>query len=73
MTQGRIKVVEIGEPEVPDMRNISAGVFAEAIRTPELVLDAPVRIYDVTVRLYLSFLQGGDQTETKMLRCCCMR
>lgn len=67
-TQGRIRSVEIGEPEVPDVRNISAGVFAEAIRTPELVLDAPVRIYDVTVRLYLSYLQGGAQTETMMLR-----
>ena len=69
-SQGRVGGgnVQIGEPKDPPAGRISAAVFMEGIRTPESVLDAPVRIYDVAIRLYRNFTEDGTATEIELAR-----
>lgn len=67
-TQGSIKRAQIGEPKSPPLDVLTAAVLMDGIRTPETVLDAPVLLYDVVVRLYRNFLDDGEQTELDVAR-----
>ncbi len=62
-SQPRINTAQIGEPMSPPSGKINAGVYMDAIRTPETVLDATTKLVDVEVRLYLSFTRLGEETE----------
>lgn len=61
-----IVAAQIGEPKAPPTSGISAAVVMEAIRVPETVLDASIRVYDTTMRLYLAFTEDGVATEIEM-------
>lgn len=65
---GRYDHVQIGEPKEPPTGQLTACVIMSGVRTPETVLDAPVRVYDLLVRLYMSMLDPGTDTETRMAR-----
>ncbi len=67
-SQPRINTAQIGEPKSPPSGKINAGVYMDAIRTPEAVLDATTKVVDVLVRLYLSFTRLGEETELTMLQ-----
>ncbi len=64
--RGSIKNVHIGLPKAPETSEIGAAVRMVGIRTPETVLEAPVRIYEVEVRLYRSAMDDGEETELKL-------
>jgi hypothetical protein len=65
-THPEIAHAMIGEPRHPPLEGIVAAIFMDGARTPESVLDATIRVYDVTIRLYLSFLEDGTATEIAM-------
>ena len=69
-SQGRVAGgnVQIGEPKSPPQGRIFAAVFMERIGTPETVLDAPVRLYELAIRLYRDFTADGTETEIEMAR-----
>ena len=47
---------------------LTAAVLMDGIRTPSTVLDAPVLVYDLVIRLYRNFLDEGEQTELEVAR-----
>ena len=67
-TQGKVKQAQIGEPKQPPLGQLTAAILMDGIRTPSSVLDAPVLVYDLTVRLYRNFLEDGEQTELEVAR-----
>ena len=66
--QGRYDGVQIGEPKSPPAGKLTAAVIMDSIRTPETVLDAPVRVYNLRVRHYMNMLDDGSRTETELAR-----
>lgn len=64
--QGRIRHVQLGEPKAPPQSAITAAVMMDRIRTPETVLDAATRTYEVQVRLYRGGLADGEATELEL-------
>lgn len=65
-SRGRVRDVQLGEPEAPPMGRIVGAVFIDRIATPETVLDAPRRLYELTLRLYRGYSKGGDPVEEEM-------
>jgi hypothetical protein len=68
MSLGSIKNVQIGEPKQPPADDLTAAILMDGIRTPRLMLDARVLVYDVIIRLYRNFTDDGRQTEEQMAR-----
>lgn len=66
LARGRVRHAQVGEPKAPPQAHVSAAVLMEGIATPSSVLDAAVRLYTVTIRLYRGFLDDGEQTETEL-------
>lgn len=66
--QGKLERAQIGEPKSPPLGVLTAAILMDGIRTPTSVLDAPVLVYDLTVRLYRNFLDDGTQTELEVAR-----
>ena len=67
-TQGKVKRAQIGEPKSPPLDELTAAILMDGIRTPSTVLDAPVLVYDLVVRVYRNFLDDGTQTELEVAR-----
>ena len=68
LERGAITRAVIGEPKQPPLDELTAAVFMSGIRTVDMALDRPVRVYDVVVRLYRNFMDDGQETESELGR-----
>lgn len=66
--QGKLTHVRIGLPKQPPTGELTVAIVMDGIRTPELVLDARVLVYDLMVHVFRSFLDDGAQTELEVAR-----
>jgi hypothetical protein len=64
---GHFDHAQIGEPQSPAESGLSAYIIADSVTTPELVLDAPVRVFNIVIRCLTRALEDGRQTELDML------
>ena len=66
--QGKLTHVRIGLPKQPPTGELTVAIVMDGIRTPELVLDARVLVYDLVIHVFRSFLDDGTQTELEVAR-----